>query len=79
MPRTHIRRGRRLAAVGVVAALAVSLAGVSTGAASAENSRPAAKTGPVKVQLLSFNDDRGLFSGIRTVRRPLCHPVRLIE
>jgi 5'-nucleotidase len=59
MPRTHIRRGRRLAAVGVVAALAVSLAGVSTGSASAKNSRPAAKTGPVKVQLLSFNDYHG--------------------
>lgn len=62
MPSTKIRRTRRLAAVGVTTALAVSLAGLATGPASAagDNDAPAApKPGPVKVQLLSFNDYHG--------------------
>ena len=62
MPSTKIRRTRRLAVAGVTTALAVSLAGLATGPASAagDNDAPAApKPGPVKVQLLSFNDYHG--------------------
>jgi 5'-nucleotidase len=62
MPSTKIRRTRRLAAAGVTTALAVSLAGLATGPASAagDNGAPAApKPEPVKVQLLSFNDYHG--------------------
>ncbi|HEY0776273.1 MAG TPA: hypothetical protein VGD51_19470, partial [Nocardioidaceae bacterium] len=59
MPSTQIRRVQRLASAGVAAALAVSLTGVSIGSASGKPAPAAPKPGPVKVQLLSFNDYHG--------------------
>ncbi len=61
MPSTQQRRLRGFAAAGVTAALAVSLAGVTTGPASAAGDDRTAtqRTGPVDVQLLSFNDYHG--------------------
>lgn len=61
MPSIQPRRLRRLAAAGVTAALAVSLAGVSTGSANAagDDGTTTTATGPVDVQLLSFNDYHG--------------------
>lgn len=55
------RRLRRLAAAGVTAALAVSLAGINTGPATAagDDRTATGRTGPVDVQLLSFNDYHG--------------------
>ena len=56
----HTRRLRRLAAAGVTAALAISLAGVATAPATAEpTATPTKPKGPVAVQLLSFNDYHG--------------------